>query len=111
MSGVSDRLATNAPELDWIVATEIQRKAEEGEGSGYPRGTAPAMAHLIERDREHAGLSRADAASIASLLEGMRCDGYSPHHAECVAWRDRLCLLAGDEIPDRLRGFAERVRP
>ena len=28
---VADRLATNAPELDWIAATEIQRKAEESE--------------------------------------------------------------------------------
>ena len=49
---VADRMATNAPEMDWIVATEIQRRAEDGEGAGYPRGTAPAMAHLIERDRQ-----------------------------------------------------------
>ena len=49
---VADRMAPNAPEMDWIVATEIQRRAEDGEGAGYPRGTAPAMAHLIERDRQ-----------------------------------------------------------
>jgi hypothetical protein len=51
---VADRLATNAPELDWIAATEIQRKAEE-DPHAYPRGTAPAMAHLIERDRQRFG--------------------------------------------------------
>jgi hypothetical protein len=51
---VADRLATNALELDWIAATEIQRLAEE-DPHAYPRGTAPAMAHLIERDRQRFG--------------------------------------------------------
>ena len=51
---VSDALATNRPEMDWIAATEIQRLAEE-DPLAYPRGTAPAMAHLIERDRQRFG--------------------------------------------------------
>jgi hypothetical protein len=49
-----DALATNRPEMDWIAATEIQRLAEE-DPLAYPRGTAPAMAHLIERDRQRFG--------------------------------------------------------
>lgn len=60
---VADRLATNAPELDWIVATEIQRRAEE-HPHAYPRGTAPAMAHLIERDRELRDVKQAYAREV-----------------------------------------------
>ncbi len=111
---VADRLATNAPEMDWIVATEIQRRAEDGEGAGYPRGTAPAMAHLIERDRHREQmvlLSRGEAVELASMLESMRHDGYSAHHAKSITIRNRLCSLVGDELPDRLRGFAPRSQP
>ncbi len=44
-------LNTNAPELDWQVAERIQAAAEENP-QDWPRGTAPAMAHLVARDRE-----------------------------------------------------------
>lgn len=50
---------------------------------------------------------RTDAVSVALLLEGLRCDGYSPHHAECIATRDQLCTLAGDELPEHLRRFVQ----
>ena len=54
---------------------------------------------------------RADAVSTALLLEGLRCDGYSPHHAECIALRDRLCTLAGDELPEHLMRFVQSSEP
>ena len=48
---------------------------------------------------------RAEAVNFVTLLEGLRCDGYSPHHAECIALRDRLCVIAGDELPAAFSRF------
>jgi hypothetical protein len=62
---------TNAPEMDWIVATEIQRKAE-GDPHAYPRGTAPGLAHLIERDRQRFAADASTPERVEAVSRAVR---------------------------------------